>query len=245
MDKENVKIAVILAAAGQGRRFRESGEGEVANKTFADLYGKPVWLHSAEKFAARSDVRQIIVVVGPDNVSWFRDLYAEWIDRFLILVLAGGQERVDSVQNALEHVSADIDLVAVHDAARPCVSTEATDAVFTAAMEHGAAMLASPVIGTLKRVADGIIEKTVSRDNLWEAQTPQVFRKEILLEAYRQRGKNLPTDDAQLVEQAGYPVFVVSADRWNLKITTRADLIIAEKIISWQNGEGGIGFPEK
>lgn len=244
-DPEPSKVAVILAAAGKGRRFQESGEGEVVNKTFAELAGKPVWLHSVEKFVLRDEVRQLIVVVAPDELEWFRSFYAQWIDRYLILVVPGGKERADSVQNALRHVSDEIELVAVHDAARPCVSGREIDEVFQAAREHGAAMLASPVVGTLKRVRDGMIRETVPRDGLWEAQTPQVFRKDILLKAYGRRSGDLPTDDAQLAEQAGYSVFIVPTERWNLKITTRTDLTVAESLIFLQNNDMDVDLSEK
>lgn len=229
-------IAVILAAAGKSSRFQgENGEA-VPKKTFAGLLGKPVWLHSAERFSRRDDVEQLIVVVSPEDITWFRQYYAEEINRMYLLVVPGGEQRVDSVRNALQAVRKDIELVAVHDAARPCFRDELIDAVFEKARSEGAAMLASPIVGTVKRVRENRIVETVPREELWEAQTPQVFRREIIKTAFNRRGDSNPTDDAALVEQIGFSVFVVSSDRWNIKITTQTDLTLAELILSAQNG---------
>jgi 2-C-methyl-D-erythritol 4-phosphate cytidylyltransferase len=136
------------------------------------------------------------------------------------------------VQKALERVPSDADFVAIHDAARPCIADEWIDRVFAAAVKTGAAMLAIPVNGTLKRVdKDHIIQETVSRENLWEAQTPQVFRRELLLKAYANRGQEPATDDAQLVERVGQKVTVVPGSPINLKITSKEDLQIAMHLL--------------
>lgn len=231
MNNEAV-FAVILAAAGKSSRF--GGETEV-KKPYAFLADQPVWLHSADAFFRRDDVRQLIVVVSPDDYLWFLEYYAAPINRMLVQVVAGGAERVDSVRNALAAVDETIDFVAVHDAARPCVTDQEIDAVFEAAKCRAAAMLANPVLGTIKRVRDGRIEATVPRTDLWEAQTPQVFRREILVDAYARKIEGIPTDDAELVEKTGCPVFIVPTERWNLKITTPTDLRLAEMILSGKN----------
>lgn len=241
-DPSNPTFAVIIAAAGKSSRF--SNQMQV-KKPFARLSGKPVWLHSVEKFLRREDVKQVFIVVSPDDIVWFRDYYAGEIDRYLLVVLKGGRERVDSIQNALRGVRAEIGYVAVHDAARPCVSEEAINAVFKKAQQHGAAILASPIVGTVKRVRDEQIIETVPRLELWEAQTPQVFRHDILVEAYAHRHQDDPTDDSELVEKIGCPVHVVPSERWNLKITTQDDLRIAEQIILYQNKGSVLEGPEK
>jgi len=129
-------------------------------------------------------------------------------------------------------VRSDVDYVAIHDAARPCLCDEWIDGVFAAAVKSGAAILATPVSGTLKRSKNGkTIDETVSRANLWEAQTPQVFRREILLDAYTKRGDFQPTDEAELVEKAGYPVSIVPGSPINLKITTKQDLALATQAL--------------
>src|SRR4029077_21196494 len=148
-----------------------------------------------------------------------------------IEVIDGGTERADAVQKALERVKPDIDFVAIHDAARPCVADEWISAVFAAAEKSCAPIPAIPVGGTLKRVANQTIVETVSREGLWEAQTPQVFRRDLLLKAYAQRAGFNATDDAQLVERLGHKVAIVPGSPVNLKITTREDLRLAEQAL--------------
>jgi 2-C-methyl-D-erythritol 4-phosphate cytidylyltransferase len=228
-------FALILAAAGKSTRFSRKGSGSsdpAAKKTFTHLGGKPIWLRSVEKFTSRDDVIQTIIVVAPEDVGWFRQYYASEINRMLLLVVAGGENRVDSIRRGLIAVSLKADYVAVHDAARPCVTEQEIADVFEEAKKRGAALLAAPVVGTVKKVAGGRVEATVPREHLWEAQTPQVFRRELLIEAYQQRiERDIPTDDAQLVERLGQPVYIVPADRGNIKITTQSDLILAKYMI--------------
>ncbi|HEY2882203.1 MAG TPA: IspD/TarI family cytidylyltransferase, partial [Pirellulales bacterium] len=172
-------FAVILAAAGQSSRFNDKNY----KKPFAPLDGRPVWLHSAEKFLARKDVTQSILVISPDDREYFLSKFAANAAILGIEVIDGGEERSDSVQKALERVNPEIDFVAIHDAARPCIVDEWISAVFTAAEKSGAAIPAIPVGGTLKRAANQTIVETVSREGLWEAQTPQVFRRDLLVKA--------------------------------------------------------------
>jgi 2-C-methyl-D-erythritol 4-phosphate cytidylyltransferase len=149
-----------------------------------------------------------------------------------IQVVPGGQQRSDSIANALEHVRPDVDCIAVHDAARPCLANEWIDKVFAAGEKTGAAILAIPVVGTLKRVGpDQRIIETVSRTDLWEAQTPQVFHRQLLIDAYARRGQGPATDDAELVQRLGHPVAIVPGSPVNLKITTREDLQLAAQAL--------------
>ena len=234
-EPENSTFALILAAAGKSSRFSRGGVSDsTVKKTFAHLGGKPIWLRSAEKFASREDVIQIIVVVAPEDIDWFRKYYISEINRMLLLVVAGGEERVDSIRNGLIAVTPRAGYVAVHDAARPCVTEQEIAAVFKEAKKRGAALLAAPALNTIKRVSEGQIEATIPREELWEAQTPQVFRRELILEAYRQKIMDVPTDDAQLVERLGQPVYVVPADRGNIKITAQSDLVLAKYLV--ENG---------
>jgi 2-C-methyl-D-erythritol 4-phosphate cytidylyltransferase len=217
-------FAVILPAAGKSSRFRDPHY----KKPFAVLDNRAVWLHSAEKFVNRDDVQQVLVVVAAEDREWFNMKFAANAAVLGIDIVQGGVERVDSVANALARVRPDVDFVAVHDAARPCIAKEWIDRVFAAAEKSDAAILAVPVRGTLKRVAaNGTISETVERRDLWEAQTPQVFRRQLLLDAYANRGDQPVTDDAQLVEQLGHAVTVVEGSPVNLKITTKADLRLA------------------
>lgn len=221
-------FAVILPAAGQSRRFHD----RAYKKPFAPLGGRAVWLHSAERFMNRADVKQVIVVISKDDRELFNMKFGANIAILGVEVVEGGEHRTDSVQKALERVKSEIQFVAVHDAARPCVADPWIDSVFAAAQKDGAAVLAAPVQATLKRVDDKKrITATVDREGLWEAQTPQVFRRELLIEAYAKRGRDPVTDDAQLVERLGKPVTIVPCSQLNIKITTRDDLKLAEQVL--------------
>jgi 2-C-methyl-D-erythritol 4-phosphate cytidylyltransferase len=221
-------FAVILPAAGQSRRFHD----KAYKKPFAPLGGRAVWLHSAERFMNRSDVKQVIVCISPEDRELFNMKFGANIAILGVEVVEGGEQRTDTVQRALERVKSDIDFIAVHDAARPCIVDLWIDAVFAAAERDGAAILAAPVQATLKRADDKKrITATIDRAALWEAQTPQVFRRELLIQAYAKRGRESVTDDAQLIERLGKPVTVVPCSSLNIKITTRDDLKLAEQVL--------------
>ena len=222
------RFGVILAAAGQSSRFQDANY----KKPFAPLAGRPVWLHSAEKFTDRDDVAQVVVVVSPEDKPAFQEKFGANLAFMGITLAEGGPTRAISVRNGLEKLAADIDVVAVHDAARPCLAPVWIDKVFAAGARSGAAILAIPVVGTLKRVGPGnVIVETVDRTGLWEAQTPQVFARDLLVRAYAADGDGQATDEAALVEQLGHPVTVVPGSPINLKITCREDLKLAEQAL--------------
>jgi 2-C-methyl-D-erythritol 4-phosphate cytidylyltransferase len=221
-------FAVILPAAGQSSRFHDKNY----KKPFAPLANKPVWLHSAEKFVARDDVKQLIVVISPEDREDFLFKFGANVAILGIDVVDGGSQRAESVSKALARVKSDIDFVCIHDAARPCLADEWISAIFAAAETTGAAIFGIPVTSTLKRVrANHTIDETVSRDGLWEAQTPQVFARQILLDAHARRGDFVATDDAQLVERIGQEITVLLGSPINLKIATREDLRLAEQAL--------------
>jgi 2-C-methyl-D-erythritol 4-phosphate cytidylyltransferase len=221
-------FAVILPAAGQSRRFHD----KAYKKPFAPLAGRAVWLHSAERFMNRPDVKQLIVAVAAEDRDLFDLKFGANIAILGVQIVEGGEHRTDTIQRALERVKPEIDYVAVHDAARPCLADPWIDAVFAAAERDGAAILAAPVNATLKRVDNkNRIASTVDRESLWEAQTPQVFRRQLIIDAYARRGPGAVTDDAQLVERLGHGVTVVPCSPLNLKITSRDDLKLAEQVL--------------
>jgi len=222
------KFAVILPAAGRSSRFADKHY----KKPFAPLDNRAVWMHSAERFINRSDVVQTIVVIAAEDRDYFNFKFASNVAILGIEVVLGGAERSDSVANALAKVKPEADFVCIHDAARPCICDQWIGKIFDAAEQSGAAIFAIPVSGTLKRVGKEMkIAETVSRSGLWEAQTPQVFRRDLIVEAYAKRGTFQPTDDAQLVERLGKPVTVVRGSPINIKITTREDLRLAEQAV--------------
>lgn len=221
-------FALILPAAGESRRFKDKHY----KKPFAPLGDRAVWLHAAEKFLARNDIAQSFIVVADDDVEWFREKFAANLMILGIQVVRGGATRCASVAKALAHVRDDVEFVCVHDAARPLVSEIWLDQLFEAAARSGAAILGQPVTQTLKRVSkDRVVQETVPREGLWHAQTPQIFRREILVRAYEGRADDSATDDAALVERSGQPVAVVSGSALNIKITTREDLKMAAALV--------------
>ncbi len=223
------RFCVIVAAGGKAERF-----GGAEKKTFAKLDGRPIFLRSTELFVNREDVCQILLAVAPEDLNTVKSSYGANLGFMGVKLVEGGTRRCDTVAAALKVISDEAEFVAIHDAARPCVTAGWIDAVFAQAQKTGAAILAAPLTGTLKRVTDArIVKETVSRESLHEAQTPQVFRKDLLLAAYAQLGESGEdvTDDAQVVEQAGHPVSVVLCDATNLKITTKGDMALAHAIL--------------
>jgi 2-C-methyl-D-erythritol 4-phosphate cytidylyltransferase len=224
------RFAVILPAAGKSARFGDPKQ----KKIYAELGGRAVWLRSVEPFVNRDDVVQIILAIAAEDREMFERRYRASVAFMNITVIEGGAERSDTVALALAHLDPNCDFVAVHDAARPCVSHELVDAVFHAAVEKGAALLAVRVADTIKRAgADRLTSATVPRENLFLAQTPQVFRRDLIEKAYAERSKvaGSVTDDCQLVEAMGQGVFVVEGSPFNIKITTHADLKLASAIL--------------
>jgi len=222
------KVAVIVPAAGAGKRF-----GGDVRKPFALLDNRPIFIRSIELFLSRPDVCQTILTVAPDDYDVVREKYAANIMFMDIKLVKGGAERFESVKLALEHVDAAADLVCIHDAVRPCVLEAWIDKVFEEAQKSGAAILAAPLTGTIKRVAgSGAVDATVPREGLYEAQTPQVFRKDVILKAYAAMPKDfVPTDDAQVVERTGHPVTIVPTDHRNIKITAPGDMTLAAVLV--------------
>ncbi|NCA12221.1 2-C-methyl-D-erythritol 4-phosphate cytidylyltransferase [bacterium] len=221
-------FGVILAAAGRSSRFQDANY----KKPFAPLAGRAVWLHSAERFLERADVKRVVIVVAPEDRDAFVEKFGGNLAFMGVTLATGGAHRADSVRNGLEKLAPEIDMVAIHDAARPCIAAAWIDRVFEAGARTGAAILATPVVSTLKRVgADGTILGTVDRTGLWEAQTPQVFARALLEKAYAAHAGEEPTDEAQLVEALGQKVTVVAGSPINLKITCRDDLRLAEQAL--------------
>ena len=225
-------FAAILPAAGSGRRF-----GGQSNKLFAELDGRPIWYRAVERLRKRSEVGRIVLAVSSADRPDFDEQIRSWAEDLQIELVIGGKERTDSVHAALDHLKDDgaIRFVAVHDAARPLVSDSDLAAVFASAAQNGAAILAAPVSGTIKRSADhGRSSETVDRRDMWIALTPQVFRVKLLRKAYELHRGRAATDDAQLVERTGHPVALVRGSAENIKITHPEDLQIAEAIYARQ-----------
>ncbi len=223
------KVAAIICAAGQSVRF-----GGKRKKPFVDVVGRAAFLRSVELFADRDDTVQILVAISPDEEELFKIRWGANLSFFGAQVCLGGEHRFETVANALKKLRDDIDLVAIHDAARCCVTEELIEKTIVAAQASGAAVPVCPVIPTLKQVTGEHIDKTISREGLFEAQTPQVIEINTLKKAYANLSNldsSTISDDVQLVEALGLPVAAVPSDPYNLKITYPRDVVLAEAII--------------
>lgn len=224
-------VGVIIVAAGSGTR---TGSSEL--KQFRWVAGKPMLLHSIQAFHRRADVAQVIAVlprsVAGDPPPW---IFQCDVDRLLVSV--GGRERSDSVWNGIEDLEPEVEIVVVHDAARPLVTDATIDAVIRQARAGTGAIAALPVVDTLKEVDDeGRIVRTVDRTRLWRAQTPQAFPRDLIERAHleaRRSGLGA-TDDAALCERIGAPVVVVRGSERALKVTEESDFARADSLAAFR-----------
>ncbi len=223
-------VTVIFPAAGRGSRM-----GISMNKAFLDLEGVPMLLRTMRKFSATAAIDSMIVAVAEEEVALTRMILTSDQTLKPWQVTAGGSERQYSIANALKILPEDTDVVLVHDAARPFVGLSVIENVVDAAREFGGAIAAVPETNTIKAAdADGFVIATPDRRNLWEVQTPQGFRKDIILAAYEKATleKFLGTDDASLVERLqNARVKIVQSDYRNIKITTPEDLAVAKAFL--------------
>lgn len=233
-------LCLIIPAAGQSTRF-----GGSRNKLMADLLGRPVLQRSVEVFlSARIPLQRVILACSVPIEGWLRDdaHMHEWIASLggMLRICPGGASRAETVRHALSSVPDEIEWVAIHDAARPIVSVELIEQTFDAARTHGAAVPAIPVPLTIKQAAGPLpapVQHTVPRRQLWAMQTPQIMRRCDLVRAYEACPMPLEevTDDAQLLELAGKPVWLISGEERNLKITSAMDLKLAELWLSHES----------
>ena len=220
----------VIVAAGEGKRMR----GRLP-KPFLSLAGRPLILHTLGRFAS-SSVRKVILVAAETELSRCRGLVESdpRLRGLEVVFQAGGVRRQDSVRSGLSRLDPDCEAVVIHDGVRPFISPELIDICIEIASREGAVVVGVPVKDTIKLVrADLRVAETPSRNSLWEIQTPQVFRSEIILEAYNraQREATEATDDATLVERLGREVTVVAGEATNIKITLPQDLLLAEAMI--------------
>jgi len=232
-------VGVIICAAGASSRF-----GGKKKKQFADVGGRAAFLHSVELFTDRQDVKQVLLAISGDDEELVSVKWGPNLSFFGVRTYFGGEERFETVAKGLELLKDDIDLIAVHDAVRPCVTKKWIDEVIAVAAESGAAILACPVVATIKEVKDAAIIRTVDRTGLYEAQTPQVFKADLLKKAYENMeklDKSAISDDAQLIEALGEKVSIVETDSSNMKITRGGDIPIADAILKGRPKAGRKG----
>jgi len=222
-------VAAIICAAGASSRF-----GGKRKKAFVDVAGRAVFFRSAELFSNRDDVKQVLLGIASEDEELVSVKWGPNLKFFGVSIFIGGAERFETVNKGIELIKDDIDLIAVHDACRCCVTEKIIDSTIAAAAESGAAIPACPVTATIKQAKDNIITQTVDRTGLYEAQTPQIFSASLLKKAYENL-KNLDkgkiSDDSQLVEALGHKVTIVETDSSNIKITRKSDIAVAEAIL--------------
>ncbi len=228
------KVGVVLLAGGSGSRMKADRP-----KQFLQLANKPVLAHSIQILRRVRNLHSLVIVLADEARTW--DFVQQAVDHDPLVSFADpGKERQDSVENGLAQIGAECTLVAVHDSARPLVTLDAIHACIADASEHGAAVLAVPMKATVKEAtADGaFVKETLDRSKLWEIQTPQVMRPELLREGFAKvRAEKLEvTDDVSIVEALGHPVKLTMGEYTNLKLTTPEDMVIAEQILAERAG---------
>ncbi len=221
-------VSAIVVAAGRGLRLKSK-----IPKPLVRINKKPLISYSLNALRACPWIKEIILVANRGNRTILR--------RSCERVVLGGRQRRDSVKHGLKAISRRADLVLIHDAARPFIDKKIVSKAISAAKRYGAAVVGVPVKSTIKKVVSCQlsvvrVKETINRKRLWEIQTPQVFRKDLILKAYRKFASFPATDDAMLVEKLGKKVYIVPGSYSNIKITTPEDLLIAGAIAKkWKN----------
>ena len=223
-------VAAIIVAAGRGSRMQER-----LRKQYLPLAGVPILVHTLEAVNDCRSVDGIYLVVPPDDFEYCRNhIISQLEPGCCIHLIAGGAHRQDSVYNGLRQLDANCRIVLIHDGVRPFVKNEQLTASIKGARQHGACILGIPAYDTMKRIdTSHNIVRTLSRDAVWLAQTPQTFRYDLIKRAYDRANTDrfVGTDDASLVERLGESVKIIHGSRSNIKITNKEDLKIAQALI--------------
>ena len=229
-----MKVGAIIAAAGFGRRMKADRP-----KQLLALNGIPIIIHTIRKFDISRVIDYIIVTAPRESVIEVSELVKSAEFQKPVIVVQGGERRQDSVASGLNYLQPGTDIVAVHDGVRPFVSTDDIENAVRQAERTGAAVLAVPIVDTVKQVEKDIIDSTLTREHLVLAQTPQVFRTEILKQAFDRATKDeyYGTDESSLVERLGHPVAIVRGSERNIKITRPSDLSLARAFLEEERAE--------
>jgi 2-C-methyl-D-erythritol 4-phosphate cytidylyltransferase len=224
-----MSCGAVIPAAGEGRRFGED------DKLFAQVAGQSVLSWTLQALIRSGSLSEIVVVVSDANVRSVRGLINELQSPIPVSTTPGGALRMESVRAGVEALDEKACLVLIHDAARPALSVDLIRRTITAAQAHGAAIPVLPVTDTIKVVASSMVERTLDRNRLAAVQTPQVFRRDWLMDAYQKQGSGVEaTDEASILERAGYQVAIVPGDDNNLKVTTQRDARVVDLFLREQ-----------
>ena len=228
-----MNVTAIIAAAGAGRRMKSDRP-----KQLLTLDDTPILIYTVRKFDSCRLISRILDAAPQESVDEVRRLIAGAGFSKPVSVVQGGARRQDSVAVAMQHLSPETTIVAVHDAVRPFVKVDEIEAVIAEAEKSGAAVLAIPIVDTVKQIRKEVIDSTLTREHLVLAQTPQAFRIEILTEAFERarRDEYYGTDESSLVERLGLPVAVVRGSERNIKITRPDDLALARFFLHEEQG---------
>ncbi|MEY2572788.1 MAG: 2-C-methyl-D-erythritol 4-phosphate cytidylyltransferase [Verrucomicrobiota bacterium] len=221
-------LTAIIVAAGNSQRMG-------FDKLLALLGDKPVLAHTIDAFERTASVNEIILVARPDRLREFEELVRQNNFEKVGRVIAGGEQRQDSVSAGLEQLNAAATFVAVHDAARPLVTPEQIERLLELARQHGGAALAEPITNTVKRADENlVVTGSVPRENLYAMQTPQIFARHLLEKAYAAVAANnlSVTDEVSALELLGAKVVLLPNDEWNVKITYPRDLFLAQTVLA-------------
>lgn len=223
-----MQVNAIILAAGRGTRM---GSG---SKVLLPVAGRPLILHTLDRFGRSKEVHRAVLVVPPGEVEVYQEMLPEWgLPKLAVAVRPGGARRQDSVRAGLAELDPDCEFVVVHDGARPFASPDLIDRCVRESRRQRSVTVAVPARNTIKSVSDGQVHETLPRSRLWEIQTPQAFPVRLLRDAYElaERDGVEATDDAMLVERAGAPVWIVDGDTMNIKVTYPEDIVFAEALV--------------
>lgn len=237
MSGPNVSVSVILPAAGLGTRMSRTApeKAGTSRKQFMLLEGAPILVHTVRKFVSSPWVSEIVVALRAEDIEWVRELLKKEAFVKPVRLVEGGESRQQSVENALATLSAATELVAVHDAVRPFIELETLEKVFAEAVETGAAIVGIVPVDTVKQVHRNKVRATIPRERLILTQTPQVFRYDLLKQAFAKAREDQfqGTDESSLVERLEQvEVSVVTGSDRNIKITKPSDMDLARLFLA-------------
>lgn len=230
-----MKTAAVIVAAGRSERF-----GGPVPKQYLEVAGRPLLAWTVQRFESATSIDAVLLVVAEDQLLYVSE---KVVDPYgytkVIKIVPGGESRQESVLKGLTRLPISTELVAIHDGARPLTHPDDIDAVVTVAAQDGAAMLAAKVTDTVKRAKDNYILSTLDRSDLFLAQTPQVFGYDMIIEAHRRAAKEGcdVTDDAALIESAGFKIKLVESTFPNQKVTTREDMAAVATLLTGEANE--------
>jgi len=233
-----MKADAIIISAGKGQRFMEGRK-----KQFFSLGEKPILAHTLDRFDSCPLIRSILLVIGQEDQAYcLEEIVEKFHYKKVSQIIPGGKRRQDSVRNGLEGLSGDPEIIVIHDGVRPFVTREMIEESIRSASRFGATIIAMPVKDTIKMAGpDGMVLKTLERESLWQAQTPQTFQAPLIREAYMKAEEDgfIGTDDASLVERLGKKIHILPGSYSNIKITTQEDLMLANLILKMREHTKG------